>query len=93
MIGIEKDGIITASNPFNTNTVVFAPAGRFGTIKNAFAMEQLKPVESVAYATSNMALISRWAQNEPYSEFIKAELNAMPSVSAIDSIFHLNINP
>jgi len=87
VIGIEKDGIITPTRPFNENNVVFVPNGQLGTIKNAIAIEQAKPVSGVSYATFQRALISKWSTNEPYAEWTKSELNAFPSFDTIDGIF------
>lgn len=88
-IGIEKDGKISVIKPFDQNNVSFIPAGRLGTIKNALAVEQLRPVANVQYATFKSALLSKWSQNEPFSEFTKVEWNAFPSVDTIDNIFIL----
>ncbi len=89
VIGIEKDGIITPTRPFSEKNAVFVPAGPLGVIKNAIAIEAVKPVASVSYATFNNALISKWSTNEPYAEWTKSELNAFPSFDTIDGIFLL----
>ena len=86
---VEKDGKLQSITPFNQNNVSFVPAGTLGTIKNALALEQLKPVQQISYATQNRVLISKWSQNEPFAEWTKGELNAFPSLEAIDSIFIL----
>jgi len=91
-IGIEKDGKIGAIRPFSDANVSFVPAGNLGTIKNAFAIEQLQPVTHVNYATYNRALISKWQDNDPWGEFTGVELNAFPALDAIDNIFLLNID-
>lgn len=88
-IGIEKDGKITASNFFDENNASFVPAGKLGTIKNALAIEKIRPVQHVTYADYNKVLISKWSQNEPFGEFTKAEWNAFPSFEAIDSTYIL----
>lgn len=89
-IGIEKNGIITASNPFSATNAVFVPAGKLGVIKNALAIEELKPVEKVKYAKFNNALISKWSDNEPFQEYTKVEFNAFPAIEAIDGIHLLS---
>ncbi|TWI86302.1 major capsid protein E [Chitinophaga japonensis] len=89
VVGIEKDGIITPTRPFNENNAVFVPAGQLGTIKNALAIEEAKPVAGVSYATYQRALISKWSQNEPFGEWTKSELNAFPSFDSMDGIFLL----
>lgn len=88
--GIEKDGIISPYTAFNENNAVFIPGGQLGTIKNALAIEQLRPVGKVAYGSFNRALISKWSENEPFGEWTKVELNAFPAIEAIDSVFILN---
>lgn len=89
VIGVEKDGIITPTRPFNENNAVFVPGGQLGTIKNAIAIEAVKPVSGVSYATYQNALISKWSTNEPYAELTKSELNAFPSFDSIDGTFLL----
>jgi hypothetical protein len=91
-IGIEKDGVITAQQPFSDNSAVFVPAGTLGTIQNAIAIEELQPVKQLTYAKFNNALISKWQENEPFAEFTKVELNAFPSFDAIDQIYILTVN-
>jgi hypothetical protein len=86
-IGIEKDGIISTLRPFKDEAVVFIPDGKLGTIHNALSIEQMEPIKNVSYATYNNALISKWGDNEPWQEFTKSELNAMPGLDAIDGIF------
>lgn len=89
VVGIEKDGVINTLRPFNQNAVSFIPSGELGKIKNALAIEQLRPVDKVTYASYNRALISKWSQNEPFGEWTKVELNAFPALEAVDSIFIL----
>lgn len=89
-IGVEKDGKITAIRPFSDTNAVFIPAGNIGVIANAYALEEIRPVDKVTYAKFNNALISKWADNEPYQEFTKVELNAFPSIDGIGSIYLLS---
>lgn len=89
-IGIEKDGAITSSNPFATNTAVFVPSGNLGSIKNALAMEEMKPVEGVRYAKKEAVLVSKWSDNDPFAEWTCGELNAFPAIESIDSIYIMN---
>lgn len=89
-IGVEKDGVISTIRPFSDSNVSFIPAGNLGEIKNAVAIESLKPVPQLSYATYNRALISKWYSNEPFGEWTKVELNAFPAFGAIDSTFILS---
>jgi hypothetical protein len=88
-IGTEKDGVITSANYFDPNNATFVPAGKLGTIKNAIAIEKLKPVSNVVYADYNKVLISKWSSNEPFQEFTKGEWNAFPSWETIDACYIL----
>lgn len=90
-IGIETDGVISVIYPFATTVAVFIPGGKLGVIKNAIAAEEMNRVEKVAYAKFNNALISKWQENEPWSEYTKSELNAFPAVEAIDGIHILTV--
>jgi hypothetical protein len=89
-VGIEKDGVMGTLKPFADDNISFVPAGKLGKIHNAIAIEELKPVSNVAYASYNNALISKWQENEPFNEYTKVELNAFPGFDAIDSIHILS---
>lgn len=86
VIGVEKDGSISAIQPWEENNITFVPAGKFGVIHNAFAMEELQPVKMVDYAKAGRVLVSKWMSNNPWGEFTSCELNAFPGVSVIDQI-------
>lgn len=90
-IGVEKDGRITPIKPFAENVVSFVPAGLLGIIHNAYSIEQLRPVDGIAYGTFNRALISKWSQTRPFAEFTQVELNAFPGLEVIDSMFLLTV--
>jgi hypothetical protein len=92
-IGVEKDGVIGVLRPFGDVNAVFIPAGPLGEVKNALAMEQIRPVEGVAYATFNNALLSKWAENEPFAEWTKVEGNMFPAIDAIDQVHILDTTP
>lgn len=89
VIGVEKDGAITAVKPFDEDNATFIPAGKLGVIKNALAIEQLRPVQNVAYANANGVLISKFSSNEPFAEYTKGEWNAFPAWETIDSCYIL----
>lgn len=88
-IAVEKNGKPVIFNPFESKNLAFIPNGKLGVIKNAFAVEELNPVENVSYATNGRILISKWKQNEPFREYTKSECNAWPVVEAINNIFIL----
>ena len=89
-IGIEKNGIISTIQPFENTNIAFIPEGKLGRIHNAFAIEETRRINQVSYAKYNRTLISKWGDNDPYQEFTKAELNAMPALEAIDSMYLLS---
>lgn len=88
-IPIEKDGVSSTVNPWDTANAVFVPAGNLGEIKNAIAIEDQAPVGSVVYSKSGNKLISKWRENEPFGEWTKGEFNAFPSFDAIRSTYIL----
>lgn len=90
-IGIEKNGVISTIYPFADASAVFIPAGKLGTIKNALAAEQMKPVGNISYGTFNNVLISKWQENEPWAEWTKSEFNAFPAFDAIDGVHILTV--
>lgn len=89
-IGIESDGKITPTNPWAAGQVTFVPAGKLGTIHNAFDIEQINPVTGVNYAQYKGALISKWSQTDPYNEFTRGSYIAFPGFEMIDHIFRLD---
>jgi hypothetical protein len=78
--------VISTVRPFSDTNAVLVPAGKIGTVHNALAMEEFKPVDNVLMPSSKMPLISKWQENEPWAEFTKGELNAFPGFDAIDQI-------
>lgn len=87
---VEKNGVAVMVNPFVAGNVSFVPAGDLGVIKNAFAIEELSPVDQVTYAVAERVLVSKWKRNEPFREFTKAECNAFPVVNVIEGIHILD---
>lgn len=90
-VGIEKNGVITSYKPFNEKVAVFIPAGGLGVIHNAYAIEQLRPVQGISYGIYNRALISKWSQAHPFGEFTQVELNAFPGLEVADFIHILTV--
>lgn len=89
-VPIEKDGEVSILQPFKAANIAFIPDGNLGEIKNALAMEEMKPVEHVTYNKKGRTLISKWSNNEPWGEWTKAELNAFPVVDTIKYIYLLS---
>lgn len=92
VVGIEKDGVIGVLRPFAQANLSFLPSGKLGEIKNAVCIEELRPVSTVAYASFDNALISKWSENDPWGEFTGVELNAFPALEAIDNIYILTVD-
>ena len=90
-IGIESDGAIGTINPWNDTSVTFIPSGKLGLIHNAFAMEQMEPVQNVNYATYQNVLLKKYRQANPWGEFTDCELNAFPSIGIIDRILIMDV--
>lgn len=84
---VEVDGIDTTINPFEKNNVVFIPDGKLGIVHNAISIEDWEPIEGVNYAKYDRALISKWRENNPWTEFTGVELNAFPALEQIDGIY------
>ena len=89
-IGVEKDGVVTASNPFSAENVLFSPTGKFGRMLNAPIVERLKPAKHVTYAEANRVLIKKWSATDPVAEFTACELNAFPSWKTVDKCYLLD---
>ena len=87
---IEKNGVIGTQNPWASANAVLVPNGNLGSIKNAIAIEELHEADNVGtYAKLGRKLISKWSINEPYREWTKGELNAIPSFDAIERVYIL----
>lgn len=88
---IETDGLSTFIKGFNANNLVFAPAGKLGTLYNAISMEKIHPVQDKVYASYGPTLVSKWADSDPLVEFTGMEMNAFPGIN-VDPIFILTTN-
>lgn len=89
VIGIESDGVITASRPFDPNNVVFVPNGTLGSLEWALPMERLHPVAGKSYANFGPTLVGKWAEQDPLVEYTGMEMNAFPAID-VDNIFILD---
>ncbi|PSR54159.1 hypothetical protein AHMF7605_11820 [Adhaeribacter arboris] len=99
VIGIEsiatqadKAAPIKYQRPFEANNVVFMPAGRLGTVHNAYVIEEAAPVAGKTYAKYDRALIKKWRDDDPWREYTEIELNAFPGIEAADNIYVLKTN-
>lgn len=85
---VEVDGLPTYINPWDTQAVVFVPAGKVGTLFNAISMETIHRVPGKTYANFGPTLVSKWCEQDPLVEFTGMEMNAFPGVN-IESIYIL----
>lgn len=84
---VKVEGEKTLIEPFEGKNLAFIPEGKLGVIRNAFAVEELRPpVDNTNYALVGRTLVSKWSEKEPFREWTKAECNAFPSVTAINQI-------
>ncbi len=90
---LDKNGMLNAHTPFNGKNLVFVPDGKLGVIKNAYANNELKPEQGVAYSNEGRIRISQWGVGEKEGsngvEFTKAQVFALPAITAINGIYSL----
>jgi hypothetical protein len=88
-----QDGKLTPYTPWNGKNLVFVPDGELGVIKNAYADSELRPEPDVAYSNYGRIRVSQWGvgekQNSNGVEFTKAEVLALPVITAINGIYTL----
>lgn len=83
----------TPYSPWNDKNLVFIPAGKLGLVKNAWANNELKPENGVAYSNYGRIRVSQWGvgetQNSNSVEFTKAEVMALPVITEMNGIYTL----
>lgn len=87
--GVEMDGQIQTINPWKQANLTFMPAGKVGVLHNAIPIDTWEPVEGIGYANYDLALVSKWRDNDPWCEYTAVELNAFPGLEQIDGIYIL----
>ncbi len=91
------NGKRTTVNPWNSDRVVFVPAGKLGVVKTAFEDSQIMPEENVSYSNYDRGniVVAQWrtgeSKNELAAEMTQASSRAVPVLTAIDGIVSLNI--
>ena len=79
--------------PWNANNIVFVPAGKLGTVKNAYSDNELSPESDVAYSNYGRIRVSQWHVGETKGankgEFTKAEALALPVITEMENIYTL----
>ncbi len=80
-------------NPWNEKNMVFIPEGKLGVVKNAWANNELKPENGVAYSNYGRIRVSQWGVGETQGsngvEFTKAECFALPVITEMNGIYTL----
>jgi hypothetical protein len=89
-IGIEKDGKVTYTNPWEVNNVSYTPDGQIGVLNIAPVVEKERPQPQVAYADYLDNLVKKFSEVDPVTEFTAFEMNAFPSFDTVDQAFLLN---
>jgi len=79
----------TIVNPWAANRVSFITSLSVGTIQHApIAAEGSAEIRKVATLVKRaFVLVTKWAENEPYSEWTKAEANAFPVIDDPTEIY------
>lgn len=87
------DGSTSVVKPWTTANMVFIPEGNLGVVKNAYANNELKQENGVAYSNYGRIRVSQWGvgetQNSNGVEFTKAEVMALPVITEMDGIYTL----
>lgn len=83
----------TPYTPWNRKNIVFIPDGKLGLVKNAWANNELKPENGVAYSNYGRIRVSQWGVGETQGsngvEFTKAEVMALPVITEMNGIYTL----
>ncbi|WP_079242597.1 major capsid protein [Chryseobacterium indologenes] len=92
LFNIEEDGVTSSFRAFADDVIVFVPQGELGKVKNALVTEgDLTQVSGHTYANVDKVKIAKWSTTEPLNEFTRGQLLAIPSITAIDAVYHLKL--
>lgn len=95
-VKIQNGTSLTPYSPWNGDNIVFVPDGKLGTVKNAYANNELKPEADVAYSNYGRIRVSQWHVGETkganQGEFTKAEALALPVITEMEGIYTLKTN-
>src|SRR5690606_5985716 len=78
-VGVEIDGKVVYSNPWNVNNVAWTPDGPVGELHEAPIVERENPQDQVTYSEFMGNLVKKWGATDPVVEFTGYEFNAFPS--------------
>ena len=92
-VNIKSGNTINSYSPVNAKNIVAVPAGKIGTIKNAYADSELRQENGVTYSLYDRIRVSQWGVGESQGvngvEYTKAESLSLPVITEIDGIFTL----
>lgn len=92
-VRIQNGRTITPYTPWNAKNLVFIPDGKLGTVKNAWANNELKQEPNVSYSNYGRIRVSKWGVGETQGsngvEFTKAEVFALPVITEMNGIYTL----
>lgn len=93
IVRIMKGQTFNSVAPFTAKNMVFIPDGKLGIVKNAYADNELKPENGVAYSNYGRIRVSQWGVGETQgsnaTEFTKAQAYALPVITEMGGIYTL----
>lgn len=95
-VRIQNGRSYTEVKPWNTKNIVFVPAGKLGTIKNALDGTELKgvmPEPGLSVSKYERVIVKKWCKGESdgsnHVEHTKAESYSLPVIEEINGIYTL----
>lgn len=97
-IRVKKAGNkVDTITPWNTDNIVFIPAGSLGSVKNSLTDSELRPEADVTYSMYGRIRISEFyigkTKGTRHGEYTEAESLSLPVISEIKNIYTLKTNP
>lgn len=90
---VQKGRQFLSYSPWNDKNLVAIPAGKLGTVKNAYADNELKQEADVAYSNYGRIRISQWnvgeTKGDNHGEFTKAQSLSLPIITEGIDIYTL----
>lgn len=91
-IGIEQDGKVAYSNPWNVDNITWTPEGQLFTVFDAGSVEDEVKVDGLIYTNYMGNLVKKWSEPDPAREFTAYEFNAFPALEVADEMITVNTN-
>lgn len=90
-VNIEKNGVITAVQPWAANAVVFTDTLDLGDITWSDLVEKNNPAKDVLYAVADdYILVSTYHSKDPFSETTSSQALVLPVINNVEGINVLN---